>query len=324
VVSHGLVNSPGITSIDGLTVPAPYFDENMPLRDGVPLDVKLSDGTTRTIVSPVTNDVTGAMAIQQAFDNWEWVSLGGDPVAYAPHLRKDPLPGVEAKSVLVQFAKGDVYAENPTTTAFLRAGDLADRATYYRYDLTPVYSQDPNLRTPTGYPHPFAALTASANSTIKNIALAAQRQIAAFFASDGAAIIQPPGVPLAYFEVGLDESELPEGLNYTVVATPLSPLSAASAASDASDLGWLALEATTIAPPGGVGRFSAPPLYDGAAMVPAQRERSPVVSDKREGAIDKALATGMQLRRLAGFALRDLGIVDRVFAASAWRLPAIL
>ena len=31
----------------------------------------------------------------------------GNPVAYAPHLRKDPLAGVLAKSVIVQFAYGD-------------------------------------------------------------------------------------------------------------------------------------------------------------------------------------------------------------------------
>jgi hypothetical protein len=235
VTTHGLLNAPGITSLDGLNVPAPYFDENMPLRDGVPLDVKLADGTTRTIVSPVTNGVAGAIAIQEVFDNWEWVSLGGDPVAYAPYLRKDPLPGVDtAKSVLVQFAKGDVYAPNPTTTAFLRAGDLADQATYYRYDLTPVYYQDPNLRAPLGYPHTFAALTTSTNATIQGIALAAQRQIAAFFASGGAQTIQPPGVPAEYFEVGMDETELPEGLNYTVAAPPPAS-TASSTAGDAYD-----------------------------------------------------------------------------------------
>jgi hypothetical protein len=300
VVSHGLLNTPGITRLDGLTVPAPYFNENMPLRDGVPLTVGLADGTTRTIVSPVINDVDGAMAIQQVFDNWEWVSLGGDPLAFAPYLRKDPLPGVDAKSVLVQFAKGDVYAENPTTTAFLRAGDLADQATYFRYDLTPVYSQDPNLRTPVGYPHTFAALATSANPTIKAIALAAERQIAAFFASDGADIIQPPGVPAEYFEVSLDESELPEGLNYTVVASLLAPAGAGAGAGDAADVGWLAVEATTIPPASGVSRFSAKPRYDGAATVLAhQREKDLLVSNNREGAIDKALTTGIRLRRSA-------------------------
>src|SRR5206468_2289666 len=92
-----LVNSPGITVLSGLTVAAPYFDENMPLRDGTPLPVTLKDGTTRTIRSPVTNTVPGAMAIQEVLTNIDWASQAGSPVAYAPHLRKDPLPGVSPK-----------------------------------------------------------------------------------------------------------------------------------------------------------------------------------------------------------------------------------
>ena len=40
-----------------------------------------------------------------------------------------------AKSVLFQIAKGDHGASNPTTTAILRAGQLADRTVYYRHDL---------------------------------------------------------------------------------------------------------------------------------------------------------------------------------------------
>jgi hypothetical protein len=71
------------------------------------------------------------MAIQALLDNMEWVSQAGSPVAYAAHLRRTaPLRGVPAKSVIVQFAKGDLGAPNPNTTAILRAGDLA------RPDLT--------------------------------------------------------------------------------------------------------------------------------------------------------------------------------------------
>src|SRR5262249_11420002 len=33
--SPSLINGPGITAIDGVAVGGPYFDENMPLRDGV-------------------------------------------------------------------------------------------------------------------------------------------------------------------------------------------------------------------------------------------------------------------------------------------------
>lgn len=225
-----LINAPGVISLDGLPVSAPYFNENMPLRDGVPLDVRLADGTTRTIVSPVTNTVAGAMAIQEVFDNREWVSQSGDPVAYAPHLRKDPLPGVPAKSIIVQFAKGDPLAVNPSTTAFLRAGGLADRATFYRYDLA-FPGQLPNQRPSLAYPHTFEALitsliptTGDTDVTIRDVALAAQEQFATFFATDGTQIIQPPGVPAEYFEVGMKESELPEGLNFTI--PPSAPAAA--------------------------------------------------------------------------------------------------
>jgi hypothetical protein len=215
-----LLNTPGITKLDGLTIPptspTSYFNENMPLRDGVPLNVSYADGTTGVIQSPVTNTVDGAMAIQRVFENYEWVYQPGNPAAYAPHLRKDPLPGVPAKSVIIQFAKGDRNVENPTTTAFLRAGDLADRATFFRYDLAfPDYQHNPNVTPVAVYPHAFGGLITSTNPTVKAIALAAQAQIATFFASDGTQTIQPPGVPVGLFEVPI-QGPLPEGLNYTI------------------------------------------------------------------------------------------------------------
>src|SRR5215510_10422971 len=62
-----LLNTPGVTQIDGVNRDAPHFFENMPLRDGLPLSVALADGTARQIQSPVTNDVNGAMELQQLF-----------------------------------------------------------------------------------------------------------------------------------------------------------------------------------------------------------------------------------------------------------------
>jgi len=88
--------------------------------------------------------------------------------------------------VIVQFAKGDRTVPNPTTTAILRAGDLAGRATYFRNDIagpgsTPLYTN----------PHTF--LTGIANPATALAALQAQAQIAAFFASNGALTIDPDG-----------------------------------------------------------------------------------------------------------------------------------
>jgi hypothetical protein len=293
-----LINAPGIKSLDGLSVTVPYFNENMPLRDGVPLTVTVDLGNgntqTRVIQSPVTNDVPGAMAIQKVFDNYEWVSQSGDPVAYASYLRKHPLPGVPAKSVLVQFAKGDPLPVNPTTTAFLRAGHLADRATYYSYDVA-FPGQDPNKRPSTAYPHTFAALVTSTTPTttpgvtgvtVGKVALAAQQQFAAFLASDGKAKpIQPPGVPTDYFEVGMKESELPEGLNFTIPASAPAPGTAQASGSMASspistgaaDDGLmvepLTASVVTIAAPAGVPATPTAPLVDRAleALPPLAR-----------------------------------------------------
>ena len=71
---------------------------------------------------PLVDTVPGASAIQQLFEWTEWTSQAGNPVAYAPHLRADPLEGVPAKSIILQFARGDQTVPNPTTSAIIRAG----------------------------------------------------------------------------------------------------------------------------------------------------------------------------------------------------------
>src|SRR5262249_20263740 len=102
-----LLNGPGITSLDGVSVTGPFFGEYMPLRGGVQLTVRLADGTKRVIQSPVINTIPGTMPIQEVIEHIEWVSQPGNAVAYAPHIRKSPLAGIAAKSVIYQFAKGD-------------------------------------------------------------------------------------------------------------------------------------------------------------------------------------------------------------------------
>src|SRR5262249_42175481 len=89
-----LLNPPGITHLDGVAVTPPYFNDNKPLRNGVPLHVRLEDGGEYDIRSPVINTVAGAMAIQEVIDNREWVGFSGDALGYVSHLRKAPLPGV--------------------------------------------------------------------------------------------------------------------------------------------------------------------------------------------------------------------------------------
>ena len=134
-------------------------------------------------------------------------------LAYGPYLRRQPLEGVPAKSVLVQLAKGDQSVPNPTETALLRAGGLADRATYYRHDLA---FADP-ARNPTGVevpknPHGFLYFSPVFTPTVADIGAGAQHQIAVFLASDGETIIDPDGAgPL--FEVPI-VPPLPEELNF--------------------------------------------------------------------------------------------------------------
>jgi hypothetical protein len=165
------------------------FNDNIPLRDQ----------------PAVINTVDGAMEIAKVLDRNEWVQQAGNPAAYAAFVRKHPLPGNSAKPVIVQFAKGDVTVPNPTSTAILRAGDLADRATYYRNDL--AFAANPAVPK---NPHTF--LTNISVPAAAGFAIGAQQQIALFFASHGTTIIDPDG-PGPVFEVPIS-SPLPEALNF--------------------------------------------------------------------------------------------------------------
>jgi Bacterial virulence factor lipase N-terminal len=218
-----LINSRGIASLDGISVDPPLFNENLPLRDGAPITTGFADQTTQIIRSPVINTVPGAMEIQELIDRIEWAAQAGDPAAYAPHLRLSPLAGVPAKTVILQVAKGDRIVTNPTSTAVIRAGDLADRTTLYRNDL--AFTVNPSLpNQPHIWPHFF--LAAPNFPQVAEVSLAAQEQIAMFFASDGATVIDPDPVRVDHdlnpttpprealaFEVSID-GPLPEALNY--------------------------------------------------------------------------------------------------------------
>ncbi|HKA53064.1 MAG TPA: hypothetical protein VKJ47_05330 [Candidatus Binatia bacterium] len=182
----------------------------------------LENGSSQVIQSPVINTVPGAMEIQQVLENMEWVFQSADSVAHASFIRRHPLDGVPAKAVIVQVAYGDRLSPNPSTTALLRAGDLADRATFFRTDLrfavNPTPFADKNL-----YPHVFMTLAIEATDpNLRAIALQAQEQMASFFAVDGTnhildpfdgtQVIDPDGAGTV-FEVPL-VLPLPKTLNY--------------------------------------------------------------------------------------------------------------
>jgi hypothetical protein len=170
-------------------LPVPFnFFENMPLRD----------------LPPVVNNVPGAMEISRVLDRFEWVQQAGNPVSYASLIRKQPLPGSAAKPVILQMAKGDQTVPNPTSSAIVRAGGLQAQTTYFRNDL--AYAASPALPK---NPHTFLTGLGGPGTTI---AVLGQSQIAVFFQSHGAVVIDPDGTGVLY-EVPVT-LPLPEELNF--------------------------------------------------------------------------------------------------------------
>ena len=167
-----LGRTPPLTNLPGFA-----FNENMPLRD----------------LPPLIDTVPGASAIQRQLEWSEWASQSGNPAAYAVHLRAQPLAGVPEKNVILQYARGDQTVPNPTTSAIIRAGSLQDRTTVFRNDL--AWAADPTFPK---NPHTFLTrVPGLAPAGVAAVALAGQDQIAQFFASDGAAVVDPDaGGPL--------------------------------------------------------------------------------------------------------------------------------
>jgi len=152
------------------------FNDNKPLRNEAPV--------INTFVPPVgspCSTVECAIDIQTVEDRSSWLGQAGDPVAWAPFIRKNPLPGDLAKPVIVQFARGDKTVPNPTATALIRSGDLTDRTTFFRNDIATLIG--------LGFSNPHTFLT---NLSATNpVAVEAQLQIAAFLASNGALTLDP-------------------------------------------------------------------------------------------------------------------------------------
>ena len=138
------------------------FREDLPLR---------GDG-------PVVAPAPGALAIQDYLARVEWLGRRADPVAYARHLRRSPLPGLEPARVLVQWALDDRVVPNSTTAALVRAGELGDRTVLVRSDrIARAAGAD-------WEPHGFL-LAVRAPGLFGKVALAAQEQLARFLRDDG-------------------------------------------------------------------------------------------------------------------------------------------
>ena len=99
------------------------------------------------------------------------------------------LSGVPAKSIILQYARTDQTVPNPTTSAIIRAGGLQDRTTLFRNDL--AFAADPTFPK---NPHTFlTSLPGLRRPAPACVALAAQDQIAQFFASSGTVVVDPDG-----------------------------------------------------------------------------------------------------------------------------------
>jgi hypothetical protein len=184
---------PALLNAGPLAPPLWGFQESIPLRDDPAL----------------TAPAVGAMAIQEVIDNTEWVSQSGNPVAYAPHLRKIPLDGVLTRPFIIQSAKGDQTVPNPTASAIVRAADAHDRWTLFRNDLV-------RAARPTAPANPHTFLTSIGNPIVADLAFAAQHQIGIFFEHNGAVVVDPDTAAGPFFEVPIEAGQIPlmEDLNF--------------------------------------------------------------------------------------------------------------
>jgi hypothetical protein len=181
-----LLNSEyGLTEIDGVAVPAPFFNENQPLRDQ----------------PPVVNTVPGAIAIQQWLERRAWIGRSADAAAYAPLVASRP--------VLLHFARGDYRHQNPGTSEVVRAGGLAACTVQFRHDLfyptmPPASQATPAIKQAHWW---FSAL---GHVPQRPIVLDTQGQSAQFLVSGGT-VIAPMANP-HYWEV--PTATLPDTLGF--------------------------------------------------------------------------------------------------------------
>ena len=186
---------------------------NLPFGPGHPLDYDFNDNFVLNGRPPLVNTVPGAPQIQQAFEVANWFNMLANPLPYAPILK--------GKRVFHLFAKGDEEVPNPTNAAFIRAADGRTSSRWLRFDLAKEVAA---AQLPP-QPHRFLSnpdiLSTPAQASI---ALAAQRQVAEFFASGGTTILDANQFLTAPF-IGKQLFELPASLpnDLNFVRRPAAP-----------------------------------------------------------------------------------------------------
>jgi hypothetical protein len=185
-----LINSDGLTSIDGVAVVEPFYNENKPLRNG----------------PPVVNTLAGAIEIQEAFEIHEWGQQTGQTAdTWLPHLRKSPLAGMEPKAVGIYVFKSDQQTVNPSATEALTDAGLLEHTLYYRHDL--AFAQDPTIPK---NPHMVVVSPTAPNALFRSVSRGALAQIADFHRSGGTLVSVPE--PIGLWEVPMIEQ--PDVLNF--------------------------------------------------------------------------------------------------------------
>jgi hypothetical protein len=185
-----LLNADGLTSIDGVPVAAPFYNENKPLRNR----------------PAVVNMVAGAIDIQEAFEIHEWGQQSGQTShTWMLHLRKSPLAGMESKAVGIYVFKTDQQTVNPSATEALTDAGLLGNALYYRHDL--AFAQDPTIPK---NPHMVVVSPTASNALFRSVSHGAQAHIADFHASGGSIVNLPE--PTWLWEVPM--AERPDSLNF--------------------------------------------------------------------------------------------------------------
>ena len=180
-----LINADGLTSIDGVPIAPPYYNENKPLRNR----------------PAVVNTVAGAIEIQEAFEMREWGQLAGtnSSLSWMPYLTVRPLAGNSPKTVAVYIFKGDQVAVNPSASEAVINSDLMPYTLFYRHDL--AFAQDPTIPK---NPHMFILTPNSPNALVRAVSRGMQAQIADFHASGGTIVNTP--TPNGLWEVPIVSS----------------------------------------------------------------------------------------------------------------------
>jgi fermentation-respiration switch protein FrsA (DUF1100 family) len=183
-----------------LLPPGTPFSDNFPFRD-----------------QPVSINGPGNSDTQYYLELIEWLDNSGDPIPFAPHLARSTLPGVPAKSILFQIARGDMTVPNPASSDLILAAGMASSTWMYRFDLAKMAFPGQLASDPHTFLTPFSE---AGNGTVTAptvpallIGLAAQGQMSGFLASDGASIPDLTQTLVgSYFEI---PKPLPEDLGFT-------------------------------------------------------------------------------------------------------------